>query len=126
MRRWLRWTSSNLLKEQVLPHRYAVSSKPSVKGPHLTLRLSRSRFRSTETSAGSHGRAPMWIGLRAPGSSVNLSIRRLRFATLPTPSLMKSHSTCETPNSDTRAIAARSEEHTSELQSRLHLVCRLL
>src|SRR2546422_4078875 len=26
----------------------------------------------------------------------------------------------------TDAVAARSEEHTSELQSRLHLVCRLL
>src|SRR2546422_4593212 len=26
----------------------------------------------------------------------------------------------------TRAVAMRSEEHTSELQSRLHLVCRLL
>src|SRR2546429_3927522 len=26
----------------------------------------------------------------------------------------------------TRAAASRSEEHTSELQSRLHLVCRLL
>src|SRR2546422_5157860 len=26
----------------------------------------------------------------------------------------------------TRALKARSEEHTSELQSRLHLVCRLL
>src|SRR2546422_1436681 len=26
----------------------------------------------------------------------------------------------------TQAVAARSEEHTSELQSRLHLVCRLL
>src|SRR5687768_17821492 len=25
-----------------------------------------------------------------------------------------------------RAVASRSEEHTSELQSRLHLVCRLL
>src|SRR5687768_18568181 len=25
-----------------------------------------------------------------------------------------------------QAVAARSEEHTSELQSRLHLVCRLL
>src|SRR2546425_3075945 len=109
IRRWLRWTSSSLLKEQVLPHRYAVSSKPSVKGPHLTLRLSRSRFRSTETSAGSHGRAPMWIGLHAPGSFVNLSIRKLRSATLPTPSLMK-----------------RSEEHTSELQSLAYLVCRLL
>src|SRR5687768_18265781 len=27
---------------------------------------------------------------------------------------------------DYRVIVARSEEHTSELQSRLHLVCRLL
>src|SRR2546422_2136716 len=26
----------------------------------------------------------------------------------------------------TRAVVVRSEEHTSELQSRLHLVCRLL
>src|SRR2546422_7785988 len=29
-------------------------------------------------------------------------------------------------NEDIRVIAERSEEHTSELQSRLHLVCRLL
>src|SRR2546422_7386814 len=27
---------------------------------------------------------------------------------------------------DRRALSTRSEEHTSELQSRLHLVCRLL
>jgi len=27
---------------------------------------------------------------------------------------------------DTQYIISRSEEHTSELQSRLHLVCRLL
>src|SRR2546429_6062674 len=30
------------------------------------------------------------------------------------------------PNSDNSTVAQRSEEHTSELQSRLHLVCRLL
>src|SRR2546422_4977284 len=30
------------------------------------------------------------------------------------------------PAAATAACAARSEEHTSELQSRLHLVCRLL
>src|SRR5205809_1443248 len=30
------------------------------------------------------------------------------------------------PLADSELIAARSEEHTSELQSRLHLVCRLL
>src|SRR2546429_5620465 len=31
-----------------------------------------------------------------------------------------------TPPGGSRARVARSEEHTSELQSRLHLVCRLL
>src|SRR2546422_5072823 len=30
------------------------------------------------------------------------------------------------PGFDAAGFAARSEEHTSELQSRLHLVCRLL
>src|SRR5256884_7170939 len=30
------------------------------------------------------------------------------------------------PNTAVRSTPARSEEHTSELQSRLHLVCRLL
>src|SRR2546429_5967518 len=33
---------------------------------------------------------------------------------------------CEARCSCTRTVATRSEEHTSELQSRLHLVCRLL
>src|SRR3712207_7965392 len=32
----------------------------------------------------------------------------------------------ETPTGSTRAAKARSEEHTSELQSRQYLVCRLL
>src|SRR5687768_18050533 len=40
--------------------------------------------------------------------------------TAPAPSCPKTHRA--TPSS----IPARSEEHTSELQSRLHLVCRLL
>src|SRR5689334_24841088 len=31
-----------------------------------------------------------------------------------------------TPSGSTTPIAARSEEHTSELQSQFHLVCRLL
>src|SRR2546422_7092996 len=34
--------------------------------------------------------------------------------------------TVATPDLATSTPAARSEEHTSELQSRLHLVCRLL
>src|SRR2546422_1166614 len=33
---------------------------------------------------------------------------------------------CEFHVTDSLAVPARSEEHTSELQSRLHLVCRLL
>src|SRR2546422_8632475 len=39
------------------------------------------------------------------------------------------HELCDVGNNRDRAVllkAARSEEHTSELQSRLHLVCRLL
>src|SRR2546429_4018863 len=33
---------------------------------------------------------------------------------------------CTLPCLGPRCVACRSEEHTSELQSRLHLVCRLL
>src|SRR2546422_6184812 len=32
----------------------------------------------------------------------------------------------DVPRAEVEAVVARSEEHTSELQSRLHLVCRLL
>src|SRR2546429_10024798 len=32
----------------------------------------------------------------------------------------------ELPDTEQRSVDERSEEHTSELQSRLHLVCRLL
>src|SRR2546422_5968192 len=32
----------------------------------------------------------------------------------------------KSPGQDRRRLLSRSEEHTSELQSRLHLVCRLL
>src|SRR5687768_18605087 len=51
-----------------------------------------------------HDALPIW---RLPGSS---AISRV---------------SCD-PNSAARRISRRSEEHTSELQSRLHLVCRLL
>src|SRR2546422_6973729 len=40
--------------------------------------------------------------------------------------LMTARGTMETVMAATRGGAFRSEEHTSELQSRLHLVCRLL
>src|SRR2546429_3358480 len=45
------------------------------------------------------------------------------------PKKMESTARPEKPNAATRAessASTRSEEHTSELQSRLHLVCRLL
>src|SRR5687768_18275116 len=47
--------------------------------------------------------------------------------------LSRSHSSChlrfpcsQSPMRELRFPSSRSEEHTSELQSRLHLVCRLL
>src|SRR2546429_4767561 len=36
------------------------------------------------------------------------------------------HALAQLPESAKKALDHRSEEHTSELQSRLHLVCRLL
>src|SRR5687768_17821275 len=35
-------------------------------------------------------------------------------------------SVCDCFNKESTSVVLRSEEHTSELQSRLHLVCRLL
>src|SRR2546422_7644807 len=60
---------------------------------------------------------------------------RLRPALLEWPPLSRDASTSRDshlnpaacpPESSDRAVDLRSEEHTSELQSRLHLVCRLL
>src|SRR2546422_6590881 len=47
------------------------------------------------------------------------------FRSLPVRQFMTGHPEYVSSN-DTLAFAVRSEEHTSELQSRLHLVCRLL
>src|SRR6266508_5875938 len=59
-----------------------------------------------------------------------LMIRRPPRSTLfPYTTLFRSHIVRwlgRTPSSDLRAHYVRSEEHTSELQSRGHLVCRLL
>src|SRR2546429_4469915 len=45
----------------------------------------------------------------------------------PTAPLMDAVATCaEASRGDSSSAIMRSEEHTSELQSRLHLVCRLL
>src|SRR2546422_3483384 len=53
---------------------------------------------------------------RARPASSTSAVRALRFSHGPTRGATAASSSCE----------SRSEEHTSELQSRLHLVCRLL
>src|SRR2546422_6791734 len=70
--------------------------------PYTT--LFRSPLDRLRTAANSSRRSTCW---RSP-------LRRV------CPSAGRARSTCR------RANTARSEEHTSELQSRLHLVCRLL
>src|SRR2546429_7161599 len=74
--------------------------------PYTTLFRSSSRIASGEARAATRAR---W----QPGS-----------ATLPTTD-RSSGSRQNQPTLDSR-LPERSEEHTSELQSRLHLVCRLL
>src|SRR2546429_4025875 len=56
-----------------------------------------------------------------------ISIRLLRPDQLAALAAERTKQTAERPKPPPKAtLAARSEEHTSELQSRLHLVCRLL
>src|SRR2546422_4152965 len=59
---------------------------------------------------------------RRPGALHRVALRQLRFGAPgePLPLVPLLHRFREAPGGD------RSEEHTSELQSRLHLVCRLL
>src|SRR2546429_5992087 len=59
-----------------------------------------------------HDPLPIWGGMRIRG----LQERRLQDHQLP----------CQTCARADGTICHKSEEHTSELQSRLHLVCRLL
>src|SRR2546422_4493672 len=59
---------------------------------------------------------PYGYGIEAPGTVTSWVLRKLRPASLSSDS--------ESP--DRASCRMRSEEHTSELQSRLHLVCRLL
>src|SRR2546422_7701313 len=58
------------------------------------------------------GPATAWMQLKAPVTLVSITSCQASEAS------RQSAPSCATP--------ARSEEHTSELQSRLHLVCRLL
>src|SRR2546429_1243050 len=58
------------------------------------------------------------VGMRAGGRLVSLGTK-LMF-------LYGTHGCCDAGKMRLRNDGDRSEEHTSELQSRLHLVCRLL
>src|SRR3989449_3844662 len=70
-------------------------------------------------------------GVRSAGSNDLPSTSTIRMGAIPR---SRSYSFAPSPTTTIvsaprryrRAAAARSEEHTSELQSRLHLVCRLL
>src|SRR2546422_7600567 len=80
--------------------------------PRSTLFPYTTLFRSTHREA---VRSSLGQDQTSPGP-----LRRVRFHPYRRP--CKSGSTCVRRNNPRR----RSEEHTSELQSRLHLVCRLL
>src|SRR2546422_7066065 len=103
------------------------------------------RYASSESPIGHRPRAPPRAGSKAVPTTVTAparrhaarrSVRRAhslgshQIAEKSATSLSKksrSRSSGASANaSDTPAAAMRSEEHTSELQSRLHLVCRLL
>src|SRR5687768_17817991 len=79
--------------------------------PYTTL------FRSTERLEGLSKRRPPLEQIRPLGGDGGHPTALL------CPAPMRANFTRKPP---TRTRAARSEEHTSELQSRLHLVCRLL
>src|SRR2546429_4762676 len=67
-----------------------------------------------------HDALPIWAAGRRPGA-------RRRGAPAPRRARCRSGLPCRgTCRDGDTACRSRSEEHTSELQSRLHLVCRLL
>src|SRR5690625_5684324 len=81
--------------------------------------------RWTSTVAESSGRptSTAWKTGRSSLLLKSYSTCRSNWRTTPTPPA--SLSTCTAPRGASAAVS-RSEEHTSELQSRGHLVCRLL
>src|SRR5687768_17965430 len=64
-------------------------------------------------------RSPHRCGNQAEVAPASMKLHQKRLARIR--SLCRRNRRC-----DRRSIRQRSEEHTSELQSRLHLVCRLL
>src|SRR2546422_2510040 len=63
---------------------------------------------------------------RPPRSTLFPYTTLFRSPTPNTPGIPQRWFFIQTPNTCCATIGSRSEEHTSELQSRLHLVCRLL
>src|SRR2546422_11165040 len=109
-----------------------MSSQPS--WPHPISPSSRLRLVSTSTAQTSwRGCCTLLVG-SATSPALFVSLPRAKITVWPsgvirrldisTPSSSVYCVTCRALNSG--ASATRSEEHTSELQSRLHLVCRLL
>src|SRR2546429_3631476 len=83
--------------------------------PYTTLFRSICAFRGAFTPSAGRGTSRAPALLRACGAARRVRVRAFFFAWT-----LKAVSPEGTPGS------VRSEEHTSELQSRLHLVCRLL
>src|SRR3712207_7685877 len=63
---------------------------------------------------------------RRDGGEAPVACRTLRRARRPRAQRRRARPAGERPLPDVRRVDARSEEHTSELQSRQYLVCRLL
>src|SRR5690554_6941958 len=70
----------------------------------------------------------LWVSISAPMSASSPAIFSSRDPRIlrSVPALLAVYAMCLLPPDVWCAGAARSEEHTSELQSRPHLVCRLL
>src|SRR2546429_7217217 len=79
--------------------------------PYTTLFRSRLVAKSAQACKGLNARSQSELGLRAPLISAGAYLRSYQPEARPRIS---------------EVLEGRSEEHTSELQSRLHLVCRLL
>src|SRR2546422_4214532 len=80
--------------------------------PRSTLFPYTTLFRSTSWSRAREAPSTERISIQCPSSMMSMSVAVSQKNTL--------------PGRPKTTSALRSEEHTSELQSRLHLVCRLL
>src|SRR5207247_7122457 len=91
--------------------------------PYTTLFRSRNRRKATHQAR---------VGMTIPGQTrVVFTVQMFRFVTPPSLRLLVPRDTLARPFHSSspvirRVAYARSEEHTSELQSRVDLVCRVL